>query len=181
MSDRLVTVATFHDPLQASMVKNYLDEEGIPSVLMDESTVATDWMLSTAIGGIKLQVAPIHVERAEMLLVKVEAEKEAEEPLPPETAIASQEIAEELQAEREDRAPINRLVDRMFRATVFGLIFWPLQAYAFCLLVQLTGEQGRVSDDRRWKVWASVLLSLPIMGTAAALLFFAYGIFAADR
>ena len=65
MHDQWTTVATFHDTSAAAVAKNFLDNEGIPSILLDEATVATDWMLSTAIGGIKLQVAPHHIERAE--------------------------------------------------------------------------------------------------------------------
>src|SRR5471030_1238224 len=108
------------------MAKNYLEEEGIPAVLIDESTVATDWMLSNAIGGIKLQVLPIHIERAELLLEQIQDDKDEAEhedsPVSAQTAIASQEIAEELKAEREDQAAINQLVDRLFRVTIFGLI-----------------------------------------------------------
>ncbi|MSQ92961.1 MAG: hypothetical protein EXR98_00225 [Gemmataceae bacterium] len=173
-----VAVATFQDPIAAAVVKNFLDAQGIPSELIDEATIATDWMLSGAIGGIKLQVAPLHLERAEMLLAQVEEEKAAtdDEPPPPQTGIAAREVAEELQAEREDRAPINKLVDRIFRATVFGLILWPLQAYAFCLLVQLTSEEGEVSPNRRWKVWASLLLSLPILGVAFCVISWVVGV-----
>ncbi len=172
MANGWTTLATFHDPVQAAVVKNFLDAQGIPSVLLDEDTIATDWMLSGAIGGIKLQVAPMHLERAELLLAQVAEEKdEADDgPEAAQTAIAAQDIAEELQAEREDRTPINQLVDRLFRATVFGLIFWPLQGYAFCFLMMLTVEEGRVSADRRWKVWASVFLSLPILAFAFFLL-----------
>src|ERR1035438_8068978 len=114
MADRLVTVATFHEPVAAALAQNFLESEGIPAALFDESTIATDWMLSTAIGGIKLQVAPIHFERAELLLGQIQAEREEAgedyEPLP-QTAIATQEIAEDMQAEREDLAPINQLAD----------------------------------------------------------------------
>ena len=75
------------------------------------------------------------------------------------TAIASQEIAEDLRAEREDKAPVNQLIDRLFRVVIFGLIFWPLQLYALWLLFQLMAEPGAVSANRRWKVWACVILS----------------------
>src|SRR6516164_6008964 len=118
MSDRLVTVATFHEPVAAALARNFLESEGIPAVLFDEDTIATNWMLSGAIGGIKLQVEPIHIERAEMLLTQVQADKEeAEDDDAPilQTAIASQEIAEDLQSEREDKEPINQLADRLFR------------------------------------------------------------------
>jgi hypothetical protein len=166
MADRLITVATFHEPVAAALAKNFLESEGIPSVLFDEDTIATDWMLSGAIGGIKLQVAPLHLERAEMLLTQIQSdrdEEEADEPMTTQTAIATQEIAEELRAEREDKEPINQLADRLFRTAIFGLILWPLQAYVLWLLVQLSQEEGRVSPNRRWKIWASVLLNIPLM------------------
>jgi hypothetical protein len=121
-------------------------------------------MLSAAIGGIKLQVAPIHVERAEMLLVQIQADRDEDDGPPlPQTAIATQEIAEDLQSEREDKEPINQLADRLFRTAVFGLLLWPLQAYVLILLWQLLGEKGVVSRNRRWKIWASVLLNIPLV------------------
>jgi hypothetical protein len=169
MAERLVTVATFHDPVAAAMAKNFLHSEGIPAELFDEATIATGWMLAGAIGGIKLQVAPIHVERAEMLLARVQAEQDdagKDEPPTPTTAIATAETAEELQAEREDREPINKLADRLFRTAVFGLIFWPLQVYVLWLFVQLFREPGKVSRNRRWKPWAALLLNLPVMALA---------------
>ncbi len=69
-----------------------------------------------------------------------------------------------MQAEEEDRAPINQLADKAFRTAVFGLLFWPLQLYVLYLLACLYAEDGTVSRDRRWKVWAAVLLNMPMMG-----------------
>lgn len=53
---RLVTIATFDHPMKARMSHNALTEAGIQSVMNDESLVAMDWLLSNAVGGIKLQV-----------------------------------------------------------------------------------------------------------------------------
>ena len=167
MSDRLLTVATFQDPIAAAMAKNFLESEGIAACLIDEATIATDWMIATAIGGIKLQVGALQLERAELLLAQVramrdEADEEEDEPLPA-TGIAAQEIAEDLQAEEEDKAAINQMTDKLFRSTVFGLIFWPLQLYALYLLLLIMGDDGTVSANRRWKIWASIFLSVPLM------------------
>jgi Putative prokaryotic signal transducing protein len=161
MSDRLVTVATFHEPVAAALAKNYLESEGIPAILFDEDTIATDWMLSGAIGGIKLQVAPIHLERAEMLLAQIQAEREDadDEPIP-QTAIATQEIAEDMKSEREDRELINQLTDKLFRSAVFGLIFCPLLFYSIYLLMEIASTEGKISLNRRWKVWVSMPLML---------------------
>ena len=169
MSDRLVTIATFQAPAAAALAKNFLDSEGIPAVLFDEDTIATDWMLAGAIGGIKLQVAAIHVERAEMLLTQIETERKEEdaddEPMPT-SAIATQEIAEDLRSEGEDREPINQLTDKLFRTAVFGLVFCPLQFYALFLLTEIASAEGKVSPNRRWKLWVSLplmLISLTMM------------------
>ncbi len=74
MSDRLVTVATFQDSVAADLARNFLEHEGVACVLIDDTTVATDWMLSAAIGGVKLQVAALNAERAEMLLTQIQEE-----------------------------------------------------------------------------------------------------------
>ena len=105
MLERYVTVAAFQDPMAATMAKNYLEEKGIPAILLDETTVATDWLLSGAIGGVKVQVRPIHVERAEMLLAQAKADDEDIEvdTHRENAAIAAREVAEDLAAEREDR------------------------------------------------------------------------------
>lgn len=166
MTDRLVTIATYQDSVAAALAKNFLEHQGIACVLIDDTTIATDWMLSTAIGGVKLQVAALHVERAEMLLERIQEERDDADDADIEstrTAIASQEIAEDLQAEEEDRAPINQLVEKAFRAAVFGLILWPLQLYVLYLLACIYAEEGKMSRDRRWKVWAAVLLNVPLM------------------
>jgi hypothetical protein len=172
---RLVTIATFHEPVAAAMAQNFLENEGIPSALLDEATIATDWMLASAIGGIKLQVAPEHVERAEFLLARVQEDPDDDDDdeLPPAaaTAIATREIAEELQAEREERDPINQLADRLLRTAIFGLILWPLQLYALLLLLELGGSEGRVSPERRWKVWVSMVLNVPLMALIVVPLF----------
>ena len=167
MSDRLVTVATFQDSVAAELARNFLEHEGIACVLIDDTTVATDWMLSAAIGGVKLQVAALDFERAELLLAQIDRERDDEDEADDEddpTAIASLEIAEDLRAEAEDRAPINQLADKVFRAAVFGLILWPLQLYVLYLLACIFAEEGRISRGRRWKVWAAVVLNVPLMG-----------------
>jgi hypothetical protein len=180
----LITMATFDDAVAAALAKNYLESEGIPALLHDESSVATDWLLSNAIGGIKLQVALHHLERAEFLLERISGRNRAdnlphEEAMP--EAIAApdkaaqirakqQEMEEEQRAEEIDRMPCNLLVDRLFRATVMGFLFIPLQFYAIWLLLQAFGALDDVDPRRRWKFWVSIFLNIPLMGTALFLL-----------
>jgi hypothetical protein len=64
MATRLVTIATFDHPMKARLSHNALTEAGIQAVMNDESLVAMDWLLSNAVGGIKLQVREEDTERA---------------------------------------------------------------------------------------------------------------------
>lgn len=162
MSDRFVTIATYHDGVAAAMARNFLENEHIPVLLLDEDTVATFGVISAAIGGVKLQVPAIHVERAELLLSQIQRDTDDYEPMPP-TAIATPEIAEELREEHTDRDPLNQNVDRLLRAALGGLIFLPLQFYALWLLMEIASTEGKVTPNRHWKIWVSMLLNGPIL------------------
>jgi hypothetical protein len=67
-SERLVTVASFHVPHEAHALRMRLEEAGIRVFLADEFTVTMDWLLSNAIGGIKVQVSEHDLERVREIL-----------------------------------------------------------------------------------------------------------------
>ena len=64
MSDRLITVASFRDLPQALLAKGALDSTGIPCFLANENIVRLDWLLASAVGGIRLQVHETDAEKA---------------------------------------------------------------------------------------------------------------------
>jgi hypothetical protein len=64
MSTNLVTLATFDTSIKAEMAKAALAEAGIQSELGDENLVTMNWLLSNAVGGIKLVVREEDAERA---------------------------------------------------------------------------------------------------------------------
>ncbi len=66
--DRLVTVASFATPTEASLAASRLEQEGIRSFLENENTIATDFLLSNAIGGVRVVVAESDVLRAREVL-----------------------------------------------------------------------------------------------------------------
>jgi hypothetical protein len=172
MLDRLITVATFDDTIRAALAKNHLEAAGIAAVLSDELTVGTDWALSTAVGGIKLQVAPLYVERAEYLLsdlasLRAEPGDEVEFTTSAEDARA---LAEERAEQREEENLSNQLAERVWRAAVAGLIFWPLHLYVWWLMLELAASPERVSPGRRWKVAMAAVLNLPLLAVVALLL-----------
>jgi rubrerythrin len=65
MSDQLVTLLTYEYLHQAEFVKSTLEEQGIKAFVADGNIVQTDWLLSNAVGFIKLQV---HADDADAAL-----------------------------------------------------------------------------------------------------------------
>lgn len=52
----IVTVATYTDAVQAYLARGRLDVEGIPATVAHEHHIWANWMLSNALGGVKIQV-----------------------------------------------------------------------------------------------------------------------------
>src|SRR5687767_857231 len=64
MSRKLVTIATFDQAAQARLAENALTAAGIQATAGDETLVAMDWLLSNAVGGVKVQVWEEDADRA---------------------------------------------------------------------------------------------------------------------
>lgn len=64
MNDSYTTIDVFEYSTEAHVIKSKLDAENIKTMLMDESTVDSDPLISQAIGGVKLQVHNDDLERA---------------------------------------------------------------------------------------------------------------------
>jgi uncharacterized RDD family membrane protein YckC len=58
------TVARFHDPIEAEIVRGRLEAEGIPAIAADANLIRVHSLMSAAVGGVKVQVPPEHLERA---------------------------------------------------------------------------------------------------------------------
>jgi hypothetical protein len=63
-----VTVASFSQPIEAHLARTKLESEGIPCVVGDENLVRVDWLLSNAVGGVKLKVPPHAADQAREVL-----------------------------------------------------------------------------------------------------------------
>lgn len=72
--DRMETVASFREPYKAHLAAGYLNDEGIESEIVDENTVTMNWVLSQAVGGVKLKVRVSDLVRARGILTEVTAE-----------------------------------------------------------------------------------------------------------
>ena len=79
----LVTLRHFRDIPEALLAKGMLESAGIQCVLADGNLVRMDWLLSNAIGGVRLQVDKHELESARAIL---------SEPIPPE--FAEEELGE---------------------------------------------------------------------------------------
>lgn len=75
----LVTIATFSFPAEAYLRQARLEAEGIRAIVADDYTVTMNWLYSTAIGGVKLQVQACDVEQALSILEREQTNSDSEE------------------------------------------------------------------------------------------------------
>jgi hypothetical protein len=68
MSKNWITVASFSQPFDAHLARTRLEADGIMCVVSDEYLVRVDWLLSNAIGGVKLMVPAWEADRAKEIL-----------------------------------------------------------------------------------------------------------------
>ena len=64
------TVANFSNLQEALVFQSALQGSGIESFIPDEFTVQNDWALITAVGGIRLLVAPENFEEAKKIYLE---------------------------------------------------------------------------------------------------------------
>jgi len=167
MSDQLVTVATFRAPTEANFARIRLDDAGIKAVLADEEAVGIMPHMSNAIGGVKVQVAPQDLERAEAILWEEtpvnpaeldEAWKVAPEQMEPGSEPPSDEPPNEVEllSDRE------RMADRAYRGMVLGLLFLPLQIHASWLLIKVLYSEEPLRGSHRRNAQLAALVSFPL-------------------
>ena len=171
MAGKLVTIARFDLTGQAHIAKNALEAAGIKSVLADEQTIAMDWLLSNAIGGIKVQVLEEDAERAvtaleeslgsdetvdeeTMTAAAVAAEKEdidaPLEPIAPPSdsppTLAGTDTEESAAGKPSERDEYAR---RLFLTSVFSVLVPPLWFYAIYLFLNAAFGEGSISERGR--------------------------------
>jgi hypothetical protein len=149
MAQRLVTIATFDQPAKARLAQNALHAEGVRAEVNDESLVAMDWLLSNAVGGVKVQVREEDAERAVAVLERAfgangEQLGPAARPDPHELAAEAEAAEREPEDEPEPDQPTDPGPDsheppapgsredyarRMVFAAMLGLLFAPLGIY----------------------------------------------------
>lgn len=135
---RLTTVAAFDLPAKAEFAKIVLEDAGIPAVVTDVEIVAMDWLLSNAVGGIKVQVRVEDAERA----VAVLADKTGPDGRPRDGSVSEDELARQaLEAGAEadaDEEPAEAPPERPFGTVA------PMPH-----VLAVTGDPGRRDRDAR--------------------------------
>ena len=71
MKKEFSTLGTFEFPADVQIIKGRLESEGIPVFLRDETTINSDPSISSAIGGVKLQVYTVDRERAQLIFDEI--------------------------------------------------------------------------------------------------------------
>lgn len=172
----LVTVAVFDNPVQANLVKNELEAEGIQARLVDEHVVGMNWMLTNAIGGVKLVVRSNDYRDAAKLLDKWSAEHEGqrgqahdrrEKHLSSEDAEAAENEQHARASKRRSRhsqrdrsSPTEQDAQRALFAAVLGLLFCPLELYASWLLLGVWLSEERLDAAHRRKAWTALTFNV---------------------
>ncbi|MEM6327653.1 MAG: DUF2007 domain-containing protein [Bacteroidota bacterium] len=134
----LVTLTTYTSPFEAEIVRGRLEAEGIPAVVADAEMVTADWMMSQAIGGVKLRVPASALDRAREILSEDDPAEDAE-PIPEAEILAW----------------------RALQAAAVGLALPPLQLYAVWLLVRYARIENHESPKTVRRVMWAVVFLLP--------------------
>ncbi len=69
----LKTIAQYTDPIQAYIAKGRLEASNIPVTIADEYYISANWMISNAIGGVKLQVPDEFTVQAIQVIRRLDA------------------------------------------------------------------------------------------------------------
>ena len=183
----MVTIATFDQAAKARLAENVLKEAGIPVAVTDETVVAMDWLLSNAVGGIKVQVWEEDAERAVAAL-----ESELGENGEKLGAVDAAELAAEAEAEeREDETESPRPAEpdgpptpagdreeaarRLFFVGWLGIVIPPVAFYALYLFLNAAFGEGKLSPRGRLNLGLGGVVML--CGLISCYLILTFGIF----
>lgn len=187
MGTRLVTIATFDLAAQARLAQNALQEAGIQAAVNDETLVAMEWVLSNAVGGIKVQVREEDAERAVVTLevafgkngerlgtavdpdqFAAEAEAAPRDPDEPPDDVPSAPPAVPGPEAEEPASPDPYSRDGYAKRLVFtawlGLGFPPLVFYTPYLFLNAAFGAGELSPRGRYNLFVGgLIVALPLL------------------
>jgi hypothetical protein len=68
MDDKIVTFASYYDPMLAHIIRTRLEANGIACFVADENTIGANPLYNQAVGGVKLKVFERDLERCREIL-----------------------------------------------------------------------------------------------------------------
>ena len=68
IQDKILTLTTFENSYQAHLFRSYLAENNIDSYIFDENIVTLNPLYNNLMGGIKLQISSLDIDKAQELL-----------------------------------------------------------------------------------------------------------------
>lgn len=164
MSDKLVTVARFTDPMQAALARSHLQAAGIRAFLLGESITAIAWHLTNAVGGIRMQVANEDAERANAILSEpAHSWPDASDHLDSAASDPDGDEQGDRTAPFEEPSFRDEIAERAFRSAALSWFFPPFHLYTFWLLVKVIASDERMSRRSRNRAIYAALIILPIV------------------
>jgi Putative prokaryotic signal transducing protein len=188
MTEKIVTIGRFTDPVEAALVRNRLEAAGIKAMVNGQEGSAIGWQISNS-ATIELIVFESDLEAAEEVLrygdlsLDEIQERTAEEH--PEGVVEPNAKSlhrsgittpEDVEEEEEPSDPQRANIDRSFRAALlsvlfssiwfsgvdllFVILFFPIWFYAAYLLFGVLTEDRPIPPDRRAKVWGAIVIWL---------------------
>jgi hypothetical protein len=181
MNDDLVTVAAFAENTQAVVVRNFLEEAGIPAFLMGEMS-QTLFVVGGPTGGVRIQVPESRLEEAIRLInerwsgeagpvdwSQVDVGEAEDEP-------TDDDIATSLKAEKtpgpapaeevelSDLTLREQRANRIVRGAFLGLLFWPVLILAVWRLIQIANSKERLRPEYQRKAnIAALIIAVPLL------------------
>jgi hypothetical protein len=126
------------------------------------------WFASNAVGGVKLQVAAADVARAEQLLARRQRGRHVDDYGLENPQRSGQAASDEDEADGEPgpgASSADELVNRAWRAAVFGLVLCPplLHFWSLCLLAEAFTRQTPVSSSHRAKMAGALAIDVAVL------------------
>jgi DNA-directed RNA polymerase subunit RPC12/RpoP len=70
MEDKIVTLASYYDPMEAQIVRGRLEANGISCFIADDNMLAANPFYNQALGGVKIKVFEYDVEKCREILTE---------------------------------------------------------------------------------------------------------------
>lgn len=81
--ESLITIGRYYHPMEAQIAAGRLRAEGIPVLMPEINLASANWLLSTGLGGIRIQVAAKHADTAKEILSEIHEPDESDEMICP--------------------------------------------------------------------------------------------------